>query len=137
MDGASYNRIQLRSSQNQRVEFEQGTRLLLFGAFVSKRDAATASDVASPSAAGGCFAENDDDGAEMQDQELRGTVQKQRASLHVLGRQDEVLGRCQERDERVGGLSRRKWESSSKEEPQERWWRVQASQTVYGESSGL
>lgn len=107
VDGASPSGLQLRPSQNKRIELKQGSRLLLPGSVIQERYTTPASHVASSAIASGSLSEDDDDGtSERSSQELWRIVQKQRAPLYLLRGQDEVLGGCQKRGQRVGGLSR-------------------------------
>lgn len=118
MDRAPRGRLQLRAREAKRGELEQGPRLLLLGAVVQERDATPPAHVSAPAVVRRCLAEDDDDGREGQNEELGRVVQGQRpgARLHLLGGKDEVVGGCEERGERVGGLSGRERESFAEEE---------------------
>ena len=75
MDSAPLGGLQLRAGQDKLVKREQGSRLLLPGAVIQKRYAATAGDVAPSAVSRGRFAESDDDGgAKGSGQELRRPV---------------------------------------------------------------
>lgn len=137
VDPAPRGRVQLRPREDERSELEQGPRLLLPGTVVQERDTAPPAHVSAPAVLGRRLAEDVDDGREGQNEELGRVVQRQRARLHLLLRgQDEVVGGCEERGERVGGLSGRERESSAEEELQERGEYVQAGEAVDGEPSG-
>jgi len=122
VDNPSHPRLQLRARAQDRRQPQQVPRLLLPRSALQKRDATPAAgDVAPSGVPGGdaaaAAAWHDDDGAATRtSQELRGPHQE-RATLHLRRRPDQVLGGRQERDERVGRLSRRERQSFAEEQP--------------------
>lgn len=140
VDNPPRPRLQLHTGAEDRGESQQIAGLLLPGPAVPERHAAAAAAAGDVAASGvadhAAAARHDDDGtAARPGQELGRPHQEQHAALHVRRRPDQVPGGREERDERVGRLSRRERQSSAEEQPEGRE-RVPPDSQIHGEPAG-